>query len=79
MRQDQDDFDRAPSKAVLPSRFISHSRRYYVTSTALAHGIPMTGVSQSHGQRSIEVTDGIYLHLMPTAWDQAHTGSMRHT
>lgn len=57
--------------AGLPASFTPHTLRHIFASNCLAGGIPITDVSKWLGHRSIQVTYGIYGHLVPASWDRA--------
>jgi integrase len=64
-------FNRARDAAGLPADFTPHTLRHQFASVCLAGGIPITDVSKWLGHRSIQVTYGIYGHLVPASWDRA--------
>jgi integrase len=64
-------FNRARNGANLPTTFTPHTLRHIFASIALAGGVPITDVSKWLGHRSIQVTFGIYGHLVPESWDRA--------
>lgn len=70
-RQYRDWFNRARDAAGLPKEFTPHTLRHIFASVCLAGGVPITDVSKWLGHRSIQVTYGIYGHLVPASWDRA--------
>jgi integrase len=64
-------FNAAREKAGIPAGFTPHSLRHVFASVALANGIPITDVSRWLGHASIQMTFGIYGHLIPASWDNA--------
>jgi integrase len=64
-------FNRARDNAALPKSFTPHVLRHIFASVALAGGIPITDVSKWLGHRDINVTFGIYGHLVPASWERA--------
>jgi integrase len=64
-------FAKAREAAGLPVEFTAHSLRHIFASVALANGVPITDVSKWLGHRNIQVTYGIYGHLVPSSWDKA--------
>jgi integrase len=64
-------FNRARDNAGLPKTFTPHVLRHIFASVALAGGIPITDVSKWLGHRDINVTFGIYGHLVPASWERA--------
>lgn len=70
-RQYRDWFNKGRDKAGLPESFTPHTLRHIFASVCLAGGIPITEVSQWLGHRSIQVTYGIYGHLVPASWERA--------
>jgi integrase len=66
-------FWKAGEAAGLPASFTPHTLRHTFASVALASGIPITDVSKWLGHRNIQVTYGIYGHLVPESWDRARS------
>ena len=64
-------FNHARDSVGLPKDFTPHTLRHQFASVCLAGGIPITDVSKWLGHRSIQVTYGIYGHLVPASWDRA--------
>lgn len=64
-------FTRAARIAGLPASFTPHSLRHVFASVALANGVPITDVSRWLGHQSIQITYGIYGHLVPESWERA--------
>jgi integrase len=63
-------FARAAKAADLPESFTPHSLRHVFASNALAQGIPITDVSKWLGHKNIQVTYGIYGHLVRDSLDR---------
>lgn len=70
-RQYREWFNKARDTASLPRSFTPHTLRHIFASVCLAGGIPITDVSKWLGHRSIQVTYGIYGHLVPASWERA--------
>lgn len=70
-RQYREWFNKARDAAGLPKSFTPHMLRHQFASACLAGGIPITDVSKWLGHRNIQVTYGIYGHLVPESWDRA--------
>jgi integrase len=66
-------FNRARDAAGLPATFTPHTLRHAFASVALAGAVPITDVSKWLGHRNIQVTFGIYGHLVPESWDRARS------
>lgn len=64
-------FNSARDAAGLPTELTPHMLRHQFASAALAGGVPITDVSKWLGHRSIQVTYGIYGHLVPESWERA--------
>jgi integrase len=64
-------FHKARDKAGLSPAFTPHMLRHIYASNLLAGGIPITDVSKYLGHNSIQVTYGIYGHLVPASGDRA--------
>jgi integrase len=64
-------FVRAAEEAGIPQGFTPHSLRHVFASSLLSAGVPITDVAEWLGHRSIQVTYGIYGHLVPAAWGRA--------
>jgi integrase len=45
--------------------------RHIFASVALSGGVPITDVSKWLGHKDINVTFGIYGHLVPASWERA--------
>jgi|SRR5579859_874230 len=72
-RSYRDWFNRARDAAGLPKSFTPHVLRHIFASVCLANGIPITDVSKWLGHKDINVTFGIYGHLVPASWDRARS------
>jgi integrase len=66
-------FSLAAAGAGIPAGFTPHSLRHVFASSLLAQGVPITDVAEWLGHRSIQVTYGVYGHLVPSAWDSARS------
>jgi hypothetical protein len=64
-------FTKAADDAGIPPGFTPHSLRHVFASSLLAQGVPITDVAEWLGHRNIQVTYGIYGHLVPSAWGRA--------
>jgi integrase len=64
-------FTRAAHDAGIPQGFTPHSLRHVFASSLLAQGVPITDIAEWLGHRSIQITYGIYGHLVPSAWGRA--------
>src|SRR5262249_19220992 len=64
-------FHKARDAAGLPGDFTPHTLRHIFASAALAGGVPITDVSAWLGHRNIQVTYGIYGHLVPASFERA--------
>jgi integrase len=64
-------FTKAADDAGIPDGFSPHSLRHAFASSLLAQGVPITDVAEWLGHRNIQVTYGIYGHLVPSAWGRA--------
>lgn len=64
-------FTRAAQLAGIAEGFTPHSLRHVFACALLARGVPINDVAEWLGHRSIEVTYGIYGHLVPSAWGRA--------
>jgi integrase len=67
----RDWFNRARDAAGLPASFTPHVLRHIFASVCLAGGVPITDVSKWLGHKDINVTFGIYGHLVPASWERA--------
>jgi integrase len=70
-RSYRDWFNRARDAAGLPGSFTPHVLRHIFASVALSGGVPITDVSKWLGHKDINVTFGIYGHLVPASWERA--------
>jgi integrase len=64
-------FSKAADDAGIPEGFTPHSLRHVFASSLLSTGVPITDVAEWLGHRSIQVTYGIYGHLVPSALGRA--------
>jgi integrase len=64
-------FSKAVEDAGIPAGFVPHSLRHVFASSLLSAGVPITDVAEWLGHRSIQVTYGIYGHLVPSALGRA--------
>jgi integrase len=64
-------FTKAAGDAGIPAGFTPHSLRHVFASSLLSAGVPITDVAEWLGHRSIQVTYGIYGHLVPSALGRA--------
>lgn len=64
-------FNHARDAVGLPPNFTPHTLRHIFASSCLAGGIPITDVSKWLGHTNIQVTYGIYGHLVPASWEHA--------
>ena len=64
-------FEAARLSAGVADGFTPHSLRHVFASVALSRGVPITDVSKWLGHRDINVTFGIYGHLVPSSFDRA--------
>jgi integrase len=70
-RKYRDWFNSARDSAGLPPTFTPHTLRHIFASNCLAAGVPITDVSKWLGHKNIQVTFGIYGHLVPASFDRA--------
>lgn len=64
-------FNAARDKAGLPANFTPHTLRHQFASATLAAGVPITDLAKWLGHQNIQVTYGIYGHLVPESWERA--------
>jgi integrase len=64
-------FNRARDAAGIATGFTPHSLRHVFASVCLANGVPITDVAEWLGHRNIQITYGIYGHLVPSAVGKA--------
>jgi integrase len=60
----------ACAAAGLPRRPRVHDLRHTFASWAIAEGVPLTVVSRHLGHESMQTTDSIYTHILPSATGQ---------
>ncbi|MEU6198617.1 tyrosine-type recombinase/integrase [Streptomyces sp. NPDC047061] len=56
---------RASGKVDIPEGMVLYGNRHFYASNCLSHGIPITGVAEWMGHKSVDVTFKIYRHLLP--------------
>jgi integrase len=64
-------FSKSAGEVGIPQGFTPHSLRHVFASLLLSAGAPLTDVAEWLGHRSIQVTYGIYGHLVPSALGRA--------
>ncbi|MEU6234750.1 tyrosine-type recombinase/integrase [Kitasatospora sp. NPDC047058] len=57
--------------ADIPEGMVLYGLRHFFASNCLSNGIPVTDVAEWMGHRSIDITFGIYRHLMPGSISRA--------
>ena len=60
-------FQREAKNAGIPAGFTPHSLRHAFVSALLTRGVAITDVARWVGHKNIQVTYGIYGHLIPSA------------
>ncbi|MEU3561235.1 tyrosine-type recombinase/integrase [Kitasatospora sp. NPDC006786] len=57
--------------AGIPEGMVLYGLRHFFASNCLSNGIAITDVAEWMGHRSIDITFGIYRHLMPGSLSRA--------